>query len=176
VTLDLDVAGQRYRASISIARDAASRLRVMLLPLDPPGRAIEYLVDVSETEHGYTLMRVPDGRVIDAAVATEGVRNQLLVQLPGVDVDVVVNGRRHGAIDSGAAGGGEQRICAPMPGRVLRVLAQPGAAIVAGQVVVVIEAMKMENALTALRDGIVQEVAVTEGISVEAGRLLLRLG
>jgi len=62
-----------------------------------------------------------------------------------------------------------------MPGRVLRVLVQPGASVVAGQVLVVIEAMKMENALTALRDGIVHEVAVSEGSSVETGRLLLRL-
>ena len=175
MTLDLDVSGHRYRASITVVGDAPSRLRVLLLPHEPSGPEIEYLVDVSESDEGYVLMRVPDGRVIDATVAAGNVRNQLLVHLPGVDLDVMVNGRRPAADGPGAASGGEQRVCAPMPGRVLRVLVQPGASVVAGQVLVVIEAMKMENALTALRDGIVHEVAVSEGSSVETGRLLLRL-
>jgi biotin carboxyl carrier protein len=175
VTLDLDLSGHRYRASITIARDAASRLRVLVLPLDSSSPAIEYLVDVHDTDLGLVLIRVPDGRVIDAAVATGSVHNQLRVQLRGVDLDVMVNGRRHRSDGPGVSGGGEQRVSAPMPGRVLRVLVQPGAAVVAGQVLVVIEAMKMENALTALRDGVVREVAVIEGTSVETGRLLLRL-
>lgn len=176
VTLDLDVAGRRYRATVRAGHDAASRLRVHLVPVDDPGPALECVIDVSETDDGYALVRVPDGRVLQAAVADGRVRNQLLVQLPGVDLDVMVNGHRQGADDPGASGGGEQRVSAPMPGRVLKVLVEPGMSVVAGQVLVVIEAMKMENALTALRDGIVQDVMVVEGASVESGRLLLRLG
>ncbi len=68
------------------------------------------------------------------------------------------------------------RLTAPMPGRVVRVLEAPGADVVAGQGLVVIEAMKMENELEAPRAGRVQEVAVREGQAVEAGALLAVVG
>ena len=62
---------------------------------------------------------------------------------------------------------------APMPGRVLRVLVNAGDPVTARQGVVVVEAMKMENELVSPRDGRVREIHVTEGVSVEAGRLLV---
>jgi biotin carboxyl carrier protein len=68
---------------------------------------------------------------------------------------------------------GEQRVVAPMPGKVIKVLVRPGDTVVPRQGLVVVEAMKMENELTAQKAGTVTEVAVTEGSSVEAGRLLV---
>ena len=62
-----------------------------------------------------------------------------------------------------------------MPGKVVRVPVRPGDQVEARQPVVVIEAMKMENALSAGRAGIVREVLVQEGMSVEAGRPLVVL-
>ncbi len=79
----------------------------------------------------------------------------------------------HGGPWPGATSGGPHRIVAPMPGKVVRVLAERGAAVKARQPIVVIEAMKMENELRAGRDGIVAEVHVREGQSVEAGVLLV---
>ena len=75
----------------------------------------------------------------------------------------------------GAAGpvSGPQRIVAPMPGKVVRVLVKPGDDVKARQGVVVVEAMKMENELRAPRDGKVRDVNVAEGQSVEAGSVLL---
>jgi biotin carboxyl carrier protein len=63
-----------------------------------------------------------------------------------------------------------------MPGRVVRVLRAPGAEVAAGEGLVVIEAMKMENELRSPRAGRVQEVAVREGQAVEAGALLMVVG
>jgi biotin carboxyl carrier protein len=63
-----------------------------------------------------------------------------------------------------------------MPGRVVRVLEAAGAEVVAGQGLVVIEAMKMENEIRAPRPGRVHEVAVREGQVVEAGALLAVVG
>lgn len=60
-----------------------------------------------------------------------------------------------------------------MPGKVVRIAVLPGDQVEARQPVVVIEAMKMENALSAGRAGIVREVLVQEGMSVEAGRPLV---
>ena len=68
------------------------------------------------------------------------------------------------------------RVTAPMPGRVVRVLSAPGADVAAGQGLVVIEAMKMENELRAPRAGRVQELPVREGQAVEAGALLAVVG
>jgi len=74
---------------------------------------------------------------------------------------------------TGAAVAGPQRIVSPMPGKVVRVLVKAGDEVTARQGLVVVEAMKMENELRAVRNGRVRDVAVTEGQSVEAGTLLL---
>jgi biotin carboxyl carrier protein len=60
-----------------------------------------------------------------------------------------------------------------MPGRVVRVLVTPGAAVAARQGLVVVEAMKMENELRAPRAGTVAEIRVREGAPVEANAVLV---
>jgi biotin carboxyl carrier protein len=62
-----------------------------------------------------------------------------------------------------------------MPGLVVRVLVQPDERVPAGQGLVVIEAMKMENELRAPSAGIVRRVGVTAGSAVEKGALLIEL-
>jgi 3-methylcrotonyl-CoA carboxylase alpha subunit len=62
-----------------------------------------------------------------------------------------------------------------MPGRVVRVLVKPGDQIAAGQPLVVIEAMKMENALRAGRSGVVADVRIAEGSLVEAQTVMVVL-
>ena len=74
---------------------------------------------------------------------------------------------------TGGAGTGPQRIAAPMPGKVVRVLVKTGDAVAARQPLVVVEAMKMENELRAGRDGTIAEIHAQEGQSVEAGALLV---
>lgn len=68
---------------------------------------------------------------------------------------------------------GPQRVTAPMPGKVVRVLVKPGDAVQARQGLVVVEAMKMENELRSPRAGTVAEVRVAVGTSVEAGAVLV---
>ena len=105
----------------------------------------------------------------------QGRSSESLVGVGQVPVVVSLNGRRRSGRkeDGGQAGSGPQRILAPMPGKIVRVLAKPGDAVRARQAVVVIEAMKMENELRAGRDGVVAEMHATEGQSVEAGALLV---
>jgi propionyl-CoA carboxylase alpha chain len=62
---------------------------------------------------------------------------------------------------------------APMPGNIVAVNVEPGQRVSAGQVLVVVEAMKMEHLITCTEDGIVTEVRVTVGAQVEAGQVLL---
>jgi len=68
---------------------------------------------------------------------------------------------------------GPARIAAPMPGKLVRLLVEVGQQVEAGQGLVVIEAMKMENELRASRSGTVKEVPVREGQAVDAGALLV---
>lgn len=98
--------------------------------------------------------------------------NEVAVYMHRGTLHAVVNGRRSRRAAQ-AAGAGLQRVIAPMPGKVLRVLVKPGDEVAGRQPLVVVEAMKMENELSAARPGRVKDVAVQEGVSVEAGRLLV---
>lgn len=73
-----------------------------------------------------------------------------------------------------AAGVGEgpQKVAAPMPGKVVRILVQQGAGVEAGQGIMVVEAMKMQNEIKSPKKGVVQKIAVAEGGSVASGDTL----
>jgi biotin carboxyl carrier protein len=60
-----------------------------------------------------------------------------------------------------------------MPGRVVRVLVAVGDHVTAKQAVIVVEAMKMENELRTPREGVVKEILVTPGATVESGAVLI---
>lgn len=66
-------------------------------------------------------------------------------------------------------------IVAPMPGTILSVAVEVGAAVTKGQTLLVLEAMKMENEIQAPADGTVQELNVSQGLSVNAGDTLIVL-
>ena len=66
-------------------------------------------------------------------------------------------------------------IKAPMPGLVLEILVQPGQSVVAGDPLLILEAMKMENVIKAPGDGVIKEVPVQQGAAVEKGQLLVGL-
>ncbi len=111
----------------------------------------------------------------EVTVAPDAATGQLTVRVGTTPVMVGLNSRRRwGRKDDGSASAaGPQRVVAPMPGKVVRVLVKPGDPVRARQGLVVIEAMKMENELRAARDGTVTEVQAREAMSVEAGTVLV---
>jgi biotin carboxyl carrier protein len=138
-----------------------------------------------------------DGRRIDIDIAPAGRFWSLLIGRRGYEISIVdepggvtmvhVNGRAVPAVVTGAGhfgaaarrarpvsdgAEGPQRLVAPMPGRIVKLLARVGDAVTTRQGLVVIEAMKMENELRSPKTGTVTEIKVTEGASVEAGALL----
>ena len=123
---------------------------------------------------GWSLIVRPDAggvaRSVDAAVTSSG-NGTLDVHFDGYAVAVHLrNGMGRRSRDRvGASGSGPQRLTAPMPGKVVKVLVKPGDAVQPRQGLVVVEAMKMENELRAARAGTVREVFVREGQSVDAG-------
>ena len=75
-----------------------------------------------------------------------------------------------------AAGAGEHSIDAPMPGKVIKLVAAEGQAVKAGDVLLILEAMKMQNEITADADGTVKKFNVAAGQSVKAHESLVILG
>ncbi|HMD34385.1 MAG TPA: biotin/lipoyl-containing protein [Vicinamibacterales bacterium] len=132
------------------------------------GHTLSLLVDrvwLDETVRSVHDVTVAPG---DAAAGT------LTVRVGTTPMPVTVDGRRRRARGAASeSGSGPQRIAAPMPGKVVRVLVAAGDAVRARQPLVVVEAMKMENELRADRDGTIAELHAREGLLVEAGALLL---
>lgn len=70
---------------------------------------------------------------------------------------------------------GKNILTAPLPGKILKVLTSPGARVKKGDLLLTIEAMKMENEFFASSDGIIKEVYVTSGQTVETGEKLISI-
>ena len=149
-------------------------------------------VDLDGTTHVVDARRIDDSivsmlvqldgaggrpRSVDAAFASQQTPGDFDVHLDGRTIPVQIRPAgsfgRQKKEGHGATGTGPQRVTAPMPGKVVRVLVKAGDAVKARQGLVVVEAMKMENELRAARDGRVRDVAVKEGQSVDAGAVLL---
>jgi biotin carboxyl carrier protein len=129
------------------------------------------VVDVVPVPSGWSV--ILDGRSYE--VALDGHQGQTMLYVNGQSTPITLPGaRRFGRGRGGDAGTtGPQRIVAPMPGRIVKVLVKPGDAVVARQGLIVVEAMKMENELRAPGAGIVSEVRAAEGASVEANSVLI---
>jgi biotin carboxyl carrier protein len=78
-------------------------------------------------------------------------------------------GRRHGALEAQ----GRQQIAAPMPGKVVRLLVTQGDTVEAGQGLLVVEAMKMQNEIRSPKSGKIEKLCASEGQAVNAGDVLL---
>jgi acetyl/propionyl-CoA carboxylase alpha subunit len=116
-------------------------------------------------------------RELDASLrelTVEGVRHRVTWARDGDKVFVWCDGRTYAFVRAraGRAAGASDHgadLRAPMPGRVRRVAVPAGETVARGQVVLVLEAMKMEHAIRAPRDGVVRTVHVREGDLVDAG-------
>ena len=120
-----------------------------------------------------------DGRVYRVLTRPGPEAGRFTIHLEGYRFDVEALDERMRAIrqlaGSTSQPAGPATLSAPMPGLVARMLVQPGDRVQAGQGVVVIEAMKMENELRAPRTGVVRSVDVAAGSAVEKGTILLTL-
>jgi biotin carboxyl carrier protein len=119
-----------------------------------------------------------DGRVVTADVET-GKDGDLNVEIGGVVVPVKIIDARKKLLAAAQLSRpqvhGPTPVTAPMPGKVVKLLAAAGAAVTAGQGLVVVEAMKMENEIRAPRAGTVVAVHVKEGQAVEGQEPLVTL-
>jgi acetyl-CoA/propionyl-CoA carboxylase biotin carboxyl carrier protein len=110
------------------------------------------------------------------AVEVDGARYDVAVALPADELRAAERRRRAERRARGhAAGAGGERVTSPMQGTVLRVEVVDGDTVEAGDVLVIVEAMKMENEIRAHMAGVVRDLAVAVGDSVRSGAVLLRV-
>ena len=80
-----------------------------------------------------------------------------------------------GAAAAPAASAGSEIVRAPMPGLIVDIKVSSGQQVQKGQVLLILEAMKMQNEIVADRDGVVESVSVSKGANVSANDVLLAL-
>jgi len=160
---DASVSGRSARVEV---RGGAGRYTLRI-----DGTAIE--VSVSDAGPGYRSLLI-GATSHELGVEREG--DAYRVSFPGASVVVTLAETARGGATLAPREQGPSRLTAPMPGRIVRVLSSAGADVVAGQGLMVIEAMKMENELRAPRGGRLTELLVREGQAVEAGALLAVVG
>jgi biotin carboxyl carrier protein len=88
------------------------------------------------------------------------------------EINIIDSKRLRGAGTGAEHGEGLAEIKTAMPGKIVRILAEQGAEIKAGEGVIVVEAMKMQNEIKSPKDGIVKEIRFAEGETVNAGDIL----
>lgn len=156
--------GREHEVDISTGADGSVKATV-------GGRAVA--LDVVALSQRELSVRV-GSRVLDLTV--EGEPPQLGVVASGVRTYVAVESERN-RVAARAAGGGAaakaRDVKAPMPGRIIKVFVAEGDAVEAGQPVVIVEAMKMENEVKAKGPGVVAKVHAQVGATVEANATLV---
>jgi len=119
-------------------------------------------------------LRLENGQQISLQHHRDGTTRQITIGTSRLDIEIVdplALRRKSGDDHLGASG----IIKAPMPGRIARVLVEKGASIQRGAGLLVLEAMKMENEIPAPANGVVDEIFVKAGDTVESGADLVHL-
>jgi biotin carboxyl carrier protein len=133
-----------------------------------------YQLEVQELTAGrYTLMH--EGLVFECRIegtAESGESVEVFVGNRQFVIAITDPKRLRSAATVGANADGAARIIAPMPGKVVRVLVEAGAQVGAGDGVVVVEAMKMQNEMKSPKAGTVSALNVQVGATVNAGDVL----
>jgi biotin carboxyl carrier protein len=129
-----------------------------------------YDVEVIRPEAGVYLLMVGD-QVFEARAWTEQ-SDVIRVSLRGQIYDARIVDRKHRRAAAEHQLEGQARLTAPMPGKVVRLLLRQGDQVAAGQGVVVVEAMKMQNEVRSPKAGRVIELRVAQGDTVNANQLL----
>jgi biotin carboxyl carrier protein len=161
---DILINGTRRSVTFTQPRDQPSRMTAVI-----GGRSVEAdAVKISPSAYSILL----GGRSLEAIV--EETAEGLLVYVAGREFQVEITdprswrSRRGGSIELE----GRQQVAAPMPGKIVSVLVAPGQKVEAGQGLLVIEAMKMQNEIRSPKSGMVERLLAREGQTVGAGEIL----
>lgn len=167
---EISVGGKTHKVEVEqAASDPASSSVEALYQVRLNGREIPVsCVPVSDG----TLSLIVNGESFE--VQCERVAEALLITLRGASYECTVSDPRSLRTRKklGVADSGEQKLTASMPGKVVRIIAAVGDQIKAGQGILVIEAMKMQNEVRSPKDGRLKKLLVKQSANVVAGEVL----
>ena len=134
----------------------------------------KYEIEASEVEPGVYLLK-NNGRVYQVTVSPHGISGgrEISVRNNKYEINIFDPKRLRGSRSDHAEAGGQAEIRTAMPGKVVRIIAEIGAQVEKGTGVIVVEAMKMQNEMKSPIDGVVKEIKVEEGSTVNAGEVLV---
>lgn len=134
----------------------------------------EYDLESSEVEPGMYLLK-NNGRVYQVSVSGPTPNGAYGVSVKNRDFEVGITDpkRLRGSGSDHSHSGGHAEIRTAMPGKVVRIIADVGQAVEKGSGVIVVEAMKMQNEMKSPIDGVIKEIRVSEGSTVNAGEVLV---
>jgi len=130
----------------------------------------KFLIKVNGNQYEVEVDEVRDGSIPSYAPAVSAPAASAPVSAP---VSAPAPAAEKKPVTGGATG--SVKVNAPMPGTILKVVASVGDSVKRGDVLVILEAMKMENEIVAPSEGVVASINVTKGTSVNAGDLLASL-
>ena len=116
-----------------------------------------------------------EGKTYEMDVELIGANGAVVAPVAKAAAPVVAAPKAAAPVAAKPAEVGSGSVVAPMPGTILKVLKASGDAVKAGEVVLILEAMKMENEITAPVDGTVGSLNLTEGSTVAGGDLLFEV-
>lgn len=134
------------------------------------------LVDFHQNEANSIVSLIIDNQSYEVIVEERDGKYQVMIS--GNLYEVAVTDEREQRLAQATGGmvtSGEIAILSPMPGLIVEVPVTVGQEVVAGQTVVVLESMKMQNELKSPRDGVVERVTVEPGQNVEQNKLLIAI-
>ena len=170
VRLHVEVAGERRLVTVEPVGPVDSDGSRFTLRWDDT----TYEVDVSRLRPGaLSVIVLSTGHASHEVTCHETAPGELALGVGGRQVRARVTDGRRPRTATAARAGGDHAVVTPMPGRVVRVLVEPGDTVQAGQGLVVVEAMKMENEVASPAAGVVSEVRAAAGSSIEAGGVLV---
>ena len=131
-----------------------------------------YDVEVSQPEPDVYLLK-NEGRIYEAGVSkSENGDTNIRIRDAEFNVSLSDPKRLRGVAGSDHSHDGRAEIKTAMPGKVVRILVDAGDEVKKGDGILVVEAMKMQNEMRSPKDGVVREIKVTEGFTVNAGEIL----
>ncbi|TAM52995.1 MAG: biotin/lipoyl-binding protein [Acidobacteria bacterium] len=131
-----------------------------------------YRVDMLPLHPGLDALFCPDGRALGVASQRLG-RDHFRVAVAQRQFEVRLRDPLDRETNGAAVHTGPHELRAPIPGRVVSVAVAEGEEVTAGQPLVILEAMKMENQICAEGPGRVERVLVAPGVTVEGGQILV---
>ena len=136
-------------------------------------------VDFDSVNEQPVFTLIIDGKSYEAFI-NEGLGDEMLVQLRGRQYAVIVEDERErrlraAGLGEGSGGAGEFQLKAPMPGLIVTIPVEEGQVVHKGDVLVILESMKMQNELRTPRDGVVSRINVAAAEGVDQGQVLVVL-